>query len=161
MSEINWEKMEQRFLKEQEEYNLDEIHEEVLKKLSTEEEKRKSILKEKLVYFKDNIDYDFEHVEEYLGFDIDDKEYLNYHEHIGYVSVEKADYSHGFQPSACYYEITGDDNDKLFYCIQDESDEHTFHVLVYQTTGYCEDDYSGYLLFPMKDGKYWKIRFWS
>jgi hypothetical protein len=28
---------------------------------------------------------------------------------------------------------------------------------VWQTTGYLGDDYSGYLLLPLKDGRYWKI----
>lgn len=31
------------------------------------------------------------------------------------------------------------------------------YYYVWQTTGCCEDDYSGYLLFPLKDGKYFKI----
>jgi|SRR5690606_37305225 len=30
---------------------------------------------------------------------------------------------------------------------------------VWQTTGYCGDDYSGYLLLPMLDGRYWKINY--
>ena len=32
------------------------------------------------------------------------------------------------------------------------------HYYVWQTTGCCEDDYSGFLLFPLKDGRYYK--FW-
>lgn len=28
---------------------------------------------------------------------------------------------------------------------------------VWQTVGHCEDDFSGFLLLPMKDGRYWKI----
>jgi hypothetical protein len=30
---------------------------------------------------------------------------------------------------------------------------------VWQTVGYCEDDYSGFLLLPMLDGRYWKISY--
>jgi hypothetical protein len=32
------------------------------------------------------------------------------------------------------------------------------HYYVWQTTGCCEDDYSGFILFPLKDGRYYK--FW-
>lgn len=28
---------------------------------------------------------------------------------------------------------------------------------VWQTTGYCEDDYSGFLLLPLLDGRFWKV----
>lgn len=30
---------------------------------------------------------------------------------------------------------------------------------VWQTTGYCGDDYSGFLLLPMLDGRYWKVSY--
>lgn len=30
---------------------------------------------------------------------------------------------------------------------------------VWQTTGYCEDDYSGFLLLPMLDGRFWKVAY--
>jgi len=33
------------------------------------------------------------------------------------------------------------------------------HYYVWQTTGCCEDDYSGYLLFPLSNGKYFKITY--
>ena len=52
------------------------------------------------------------------------------------------------------------------YCISD-SDIHRrftrfdgegqFHWLVWQTTGVCGDDYSGYLLLPLDDERYWLI----
>lgn len=30
---------------------------------------------------------------------------------------------------------------------------------VWQTVGYCDDDYSGYLLLPMSDGRYWRVSY--
>jgi hypothetical protein len=33
------------------------------------------------------------------------------------------------------------------------------HYYVWQRTGCCEDDYYGYLLFPLKDGMYFKISY--
>jgi hypothetical protein len=33
------------------------------------------------------------------------------------------------------------------------------HYYVWQTTGYLDDDYSGFLLFPLKDGKYFKVSY--
>lgn len=137
---------------------LDEIQDEVYKELAAEEKRIKDEVYLNLDIFKSNIDYDFELADEYLCVDDDG---LNYFEHIGFVEVKKSDFKNGFNPSKEYYEIIGDDSDELKYGIQDTSEEHTFHALVYQTTGYCEDDYSGFILLPMKDGKYWKIRYWS
>lgn len=33
------------------------------------------------------------------------------------------------------------------------------HYYVWQTVGFCGDDYSGYLLFPLKNGKYFKANY--
>ena len=54
-----------------------------------------------------------------------------------------------------------DDKDKLLYLQTDISDEirKVSHYYVWQTVGVCEDDYSGYLLFPLKDGKYFKVSY--
>lgn len=37
--------------------------------------------------------------------------------------------------------------------------DENFHYLVHQVPGVCEDDYSGYLLFPLNDDTYWVISF--
>jgi hypothetical protein len=53
-----------------------------------------------------------------------------------------------------------DDKDRLLYMKQDEEEIRGIdHCCVWQTVGYCEDDYSGYLLFPLKDGRYLKISY--
>lgn len=53
-----------------------------------------------------------------------------------------------------------DDKDKLLYMKQDENDiRGVKHCYVWQMTGFCEDDYSGYCLYPLKDGKYFKISY--
>ncbi len=31
------------------------------------------------------------------------------------------------------------------------------HIYIWQTTGYLGDDYSGWILLPLSDGRYWKI----
>ena len=87
--------------------------------------------------------------------------------HIGYCNVEKIDYKNGFRPNAEYFKIkeceTDDEHFKDAYsslhfekCYHEEK---KFHTLVWQTTTCCEDDYSGYILFPMKNGKYWIVSF--
>lgn len=153
-----WENLENDFEINGDKENLDEIADEVYTEMAAEENKRYEELKTNLEFFKSNIDYDYEFVEEYIGVGEED---LRYFSHIGYVNVEKSDHRNMVEQNRDYYIITGDDFDKINYGIQDQSFEHTFHVLVFQTTGYCEDDYSGFLLFPMKDGRYWKISFWS
>ena len=53
-----------------------------------------------------------------------------------------------------------DDKYKLLYMKQSEDEiEGIDHCCVWQTCGCCEDDYSGFLLFPLKDGKYFKISY--
>ena len=47
----------------------------------------------------------------------------------------------------------------LLYIKGKQDEEGKFHNMVWQTTGCCEDDYSGYLLFPLNNGKYWKISY--
>ena len=41
----------------------------------------------------------------------------------------------------------------------DENNNEIFHELVSQTVGCCEDDYSGFILIPLKNKKYWKISY--
>lgn len=106
------------------------------------------IIKDKEIeYVKNHIDYDFELIEEFL---ID--EWM----HESYVEVEETDYKSCAYPSYTFYKEK--DNEKsLLYMKQDE--EGKYHNMVWQTTGFCEDDYSGYLLFPLNNGKYWKISY--
>jgi len=51
-----------------------------------------------------------------------------------------------------------DTKDKYLYMkIECDEVKGVDHYYVWQTTGCCEDDYSGYLLFPLKDGRYFKV----
>ena len=59
-----------------------------------------------------------------------------------------------------------DDEDRLLYMKtqiyagEDEYPPHDIdHYYVWQTTGQLGDDYSGYLLFPLKDGRYFKVSY--
>lgn len=53
-----------------------------------------------------------------------------------------------------------DDEDKLLYIKQDSDDiKGVNHQCVWQTVGIMGDDYSGYLLFPLKNGSYFKVSY--
>lgn len=53
-----------------------------------------------------------------------------------------------------------DDKERLLYMKTDCDEVRKIdHYYVWQTTGCCEDDYSGYLLFPLSNGKYFKITY--
>jgi hypothetical protein len=53
-----------------------------------------------------------------------------------------------------------DDADKLLYMKTDCDEVRGIdHYYVWQTTGCCEDDYSGYMLMPLKDGRYFKVSY--
>jgi hypothetical protein len=77
-------------------------------------------------------------------------------EHEGYVKVEKSDYKNGFYPSYDFYTEQGDSKG---YKYMRQDDDGEFHTMVWQTTGMSGDDYSGFMLFPLKNGDYWKINF--
>ncbi len=59
------------------------------------------------------------------------------------------------------------DKDKLLYIyhtdeiesiqIESEYEGEEIEYYVWQTTGYSEDDYSGFLLLPLLDGRFWKV----
>jgi len=99
------------------------------------------------------IDYNFSFIEEYL----EDNDWWN---HSGYVEVELSDYKSCAYPSYDFYIEKGFKN--VMHCMrQDDSEDDTFHCLVYQSDGGygAEDSYFGYLLFPLTNGKYWKIEY--
>lgn len=52
--------------------------------------------------------------------------------------------------------IKGDESRRLYMKTPCDEIRNVDHYYVWQTTGYCEDDYSGWLLFPLKDGRYFK-----
>lgn len=139
-------------------YVLDEIAKEVYTELVAEEEKIFNNFIENYNLVKNKIGYDVYHLEEYLGGEDDNFDYV---EHVGFVEVEISDFKSHSYPNHIFYSIIGEGSDKVRYMKQGVSDKHKFHAMVFQTTGYCEDDYSGFMLFPLTDGTYWKVRYWS
>lgn len=69
----------------------------------------------------------------------------------------------GYPPHKCVR--IKDDPDKLLYMstdFEEEFGEEPFELkncFVWQTTGYICDDYSGFLLFPLSNGKYLKVSY--
>jgi hypothetical protein len=100
-----------------------------------------------LNYVKDHINYTIDN--------IDFDEFSSW-QHVGYVEVVETSNANTGYPSYKFY-LEKDNPKSLKYMRQDDDDE--FHSMVWQTVGYCEDDYSGFLLFPLNDGRYWKISY--
>lgn len=94
------------------------------------------------------------------------KDYLRdgYNFHIGYCMVyEELGYKSVRYPGYKFYSVVEEDNKNYhiprLLMRQDDNSKDSFHCLVWQTTTYCEDDYQGYVLFPLVDGTYWIVRF--
>ena len=110
------------------------------------EDERNAALNAKAIEFvKSNINYDFDLI------NLDDVDW----NHVGYVEVEKSTWKSGAYPSYDFYTEKGGN---MQYMKQDDDGE--FHNMVWQTTGHCEDDYSGFQLFPLSNGKYWKVSYY-
>ena len=123
------------------------------KKLKEEFEKAKQLFKEQGSY-----KGDFNNFEEEIF------EGIMFAQHIGYVEVELLP---NVKNTIGNYSLTGKhfkvkDNSKLkglvfgeqsIYYNEDNEDEYDTY-LVCQWCNF-EDDYKGYILLPMKDGKYW------
>lgn len=125
-----------------------------------QEMEEKNKFKKALSFYKDNCIVPFDKISD---LDIMDFEGGDFY-HVGYCNVKKTDINKPYAPSNEYFSIQNSDtgeNDEIIYKLhfvkQDENEY--FHTLVWQTTISCEDDYTGYILFPMKDGKYWIVRF--
>lgn len=134
----------------------DEQIRDVYRLIADEAARRYYILKENLQYVKQNIDYPFECIEEYLDCS---------NEHIGYVRVLRDEQYREFGYSQYdFYVLCPEDQNRfgnyLHFMRQDDNEENNFHCLIYQVCGCCEDDYSGYLLFPLNNGMYWMISFY-
>lgn len=53
--------------------------------------------------------------------------------------------------------IVNDKENKLYKKTEVDEIRNVDHYYVWQTAGYLGDDFSGYLLFPLKNGKYFKV----
>lgn len=107
-------------------------------------------------YVLENINYPSQHIKEYL------REGRNFH--VGFCKVyEEDNYKNAIYPSHRFYSVIEEDNKEYhiprLLMRQDDNSEDAFHCLVWQTTSCCEDDYQGYILFPLTDGNYWIVRF--
>jgi len=55
--------------------------------------------------------------------------------------------------------IVGDTSRRLYMKQPETEIRGVDHYYVWQTTGCCEDDYSGWMLFPLKNGRYFKVNY--
>lgn len=80
--------------------------------------------------------------------------------HIGYVKVQKVETtSYHEYPSNEYFKIIPQEglDERVFKLSFVKFGESNDHWLVWQTCGYSGDDYSGFMMFPMRDGIYWLV----
>jgi hypothetical protein len=110
--------------------------------------KQTEINQKEIEYVKAHIDYSPDIIDEAL-------EDLTYFHHEGYIEVVKTDYKESGYSSYDFY--VEKDNPKSRYYMRQDDDESGFHSMVWQTVGMLGDDYSGYMLYPLNNGKYWKI----
>lgn len=130
---------------------MSEIEKEVYAEVAEIEAKRLETCERELAFVKDNIDYPIELIMEEL-------EDLDFWEHVSYVQMEKTDQKESGYQSFDFYVEPGDRCGSL-YMKQDE-DATGYHKLIMQwSVGDSGDSWSGFLLFPLKDGNYWKISY--
>jgi hypothetical protein len=75
----------------------------------------------------------------------------------GIVDIELTDETSSGYRTYQHARIVGDTSRRLYMKIPDDEIRGVDHYYVWQTTGCCEDDYSGWMLFPLKDGRYFKV----
>lgn len=98
---------------------------------------------------------------------IDYLDVMDFHDgdfqHIGYCTVKEYNRKHPQKFDAKYYEIdileTDLEDDFRFIVFEKRRECKNFDVLLWQKVGCLSDDYSGYILYPMKDGRYWIVYF--
>ena len=93
------------------------------------------------------------------------REFLREHEYyeaIGIVEVVPSDKGmYKNSPHYKYFEIKGVERGHVYEYTKTTTDTYgnDIEYLVWQTCGYTGDEYSGFLLFPMKNGRYYKISY--
>ena len=129
---------------------------EIYNEIAEYENKRFKEYQTALEYFKNNIDYPFDEIEEVLEADT-----LC---HIGYCDIERDhQYKSWVYPTHEFYRLTEDslkEYPSLRYkrfMLQDKMPSGS-HNLVWQETLF-EDCYHGYILLPLKDGRYWIVEY--
>lgn len=122
-------------------------------KFEAEEEKK---FENALEYYKEHCIVPFEQTEDVGNLDFENGTFR----HIGYCTVVKTDYKNCFYPSGEYFKVDKNETEESFKTLNFiKVEEEGFHTLVWQTVGICGDDYSGYILYPMNDGRYWVVSF--
>ena len=129
---------------------------EIYNEIAEYENKRFKEYQTALEYFKNNIDYPFDEIEEVLEADT-----LC---HIGYCDIERDHHYKSWEyPTHEFYRLTEDslkEYPSLRYkrfMLQDKMPSGS-HNLVWQETLF-EDCYHGYILLPLKDGRYWIVEY--
>jgi hypothetical protein len=88
-----------------------------------------------------------------------------YYDTIGIVEIERfkpertnyPDHEHCKEDGMTYIKTTGEIE---CYYFESKYEGERVEYWVWQTTGYLEDDYSGFLLLPLLDGKrFWKVSY--
>ncbi len=79
---------------------------------------------------------------------------------IGIVDVYETDEKRSGYKSYQHVRIK-DDSERLLFMKQTNTEiRGVDHYCVWQTVGHLGDDYSGYLLYPLKNGSYFKVAFY-
>jgi hypothetical protein len=79
---------------------------------------------------------------------------------IGFVDIELTKEERSGYPGVQCARIKYNKDTRLYIrTTLDEYVRHIDHYYVWQTTGYLEDDYSGFLLIPLNIGQYFKVEY--
>jgi hypothetical protein len=84
---------------------------------------------------------------------------MEYWTPVGIVEIQLTDEKTSGYRNYQHARVVSDPEDRHLYMKTDCEVHSVPYYYVWQTTGCCEDDYSGYLLFPLKDGKFFKVSY--
>jgi len=77
----------------------------------------------------------------------------------GIVDIELTDEKTSGYSRYQHARIVGDETKRLYCKTPDDGVRGVDHYYVWQSTGCCEDDYWGWMLYPLKDGRYFKVHY--
>lgn len=77
----------------------------------------------------------------------------------GIVDIELTDDRESGYSNYQHARIVGEDSKRLYMKMPENEIRGVDHYYVWQRTGYLGDDYSGWMLFPLKDGRYFKVHY--
>lgn len=78
---------------------------------------------------------------------------------MGMVDIVLTDEKSGGYSGYQHARISDDSSKHLYKKMPCDEIRGIDHYYVWQSVGYCEDDYYGYMLFPLKNGKYYKVSY--